>query len=130
LATLVDTSALFALLDRDAEEHDAARAFFVEVKPEELLTHNYVVIEAAALVRRRLGASLLQSLLRDLLPAFPTCWVQPADHDRAAATLVTAPRKRASFVDLVSFEVMHRMGIDTAFAFDRDFAVAGFRTVP
>lgn len=34
------------------------------------------------------------------------------------------------FVDLVSFEVMRRLGIDEAFAFDDDFAAAGFRVLP
>jgi predicted nucleic acid-binding protein len=130
LAIFVDTSALFALLDRDAEQHGAARAFFVESDLAELVTHNYVVVETAALVPRRLGSTLLQSFLRDLLPAFSMCWVEGVDHDRALSSLVSTPRKRASFVDLVSFEVMRRLGIEEAFAFDRDFAVAGFRTVP
>lgn len=34
------------------------------------------------------------------------------------------------FVDLVSFEVMHRLGTDEAFAFDDDFAAAGSRVLP
>jgi predicted nucleic acid-binding protein len=39
-------------------------------------------------------------------------------------------RRRTSLVDWVSFEVMRRRGIETAFAFDRDFATAGFAVVP
>jgi predicted nucleic acid-binding protein len=30
----------------------------------------------------------------------------------------------------VSFEVMRREGLDAAFAFDADFAAAGFQTIP
>jgi predicted nucleic acid-binding protein len=35
-----------------------------------------------------------------------------------------------TLVDLVSFEVMRRLQIETAFAFDRDFARQGFALVP
>jgi predicted nucleic acid-binding protein len=35
-----------------------------------------------------------------------------------------------TLVDLVSFEVMRRLQIETAFAFDRDFARHGFALVP
>jgi predicted nucleic acid-binding protein len=130
LAILVDTSALLALLDRDAEHHEVASEFLIDSEPKRLLTHNYVVVETASLVRRRLGAAVLQGFVRDLLPAISTCWVVPADHDRALSSLVSAPRRRASFVDLVSFEVMRRLDVEDAFAFDPDFAAAGFRTLP
>jgi predicted nucleic acid-binding protein len=43
---------------------------------------------------------------------------------------LVASRRQVSLVDLVSFEVMRREGIDTAFAFDRDFERAGFQVVP
>jgi predicted nucleic acid-binding protein len=38
--------------------------------------------------------------------------------------------KRLSLTDCASFELMHRLGIDTAFTFDRDFRDCGFRMVP
>jgi predicted nucleic acid-binding protein len=43
---------------------------------------------------------------------------------------MVAGRQAASFVDRVSFELMRRDRIETAFAFDRDFAREGFRRVP
>lgn len=48
----------------------------------------------------------------------------------AAAALVAAGRRSLSLVDCVSFEVMRRLAISTAFAFDRDFARVGFQTIP
>jgi len=45
----VDTSALFALLDRDDDFHSAARSFFPELATRTLVTHNYVVVETIAL---------------------------------------------------------------------------------
>lgn len=38
--------------------------------------------------------------------------------------------KRYSLADAVSFEIMHREGIRTAFALDRHFAAAGFDLLP
>ena len=43
---------------------------------------------------------------------------------------ITAIRRKVSFVDWVSFEVMRRAGVASAFAFDADFETQGFRTVP
>jgi predicted nucleic acid-binding protein len=39
-------------------------------------------------------------------------------------------RRRVSLVDWVSFELMRRLRLEAAFAFDRNFAGQGFATVP
>lgn len=57
-------------------------------------------------------------------------WVDREMHAAAVSALLAAIRRRVSLVDWVSFEVMRRRGIETAFAFDRDFAVQGFGTIP
>jgi predicted nucleic acid-binding protein len=59
-----------------------------------------------------------------------TIWVDEDVHRTAVAALLAAVRRNVSFVDWVSFELMRRRSIDAAFAFDRDFATQGFRTVP
>jgi len=126
----VDTSALYARLDRDDRHHrDAVEALARLARSEPLLTHNYVVVESVALVRGRLGAEAARTLLDDLLAPVEVAWVDRAVHEAAASAFLTL-RGRVSLVDLASFEVMRRMGIDTAFAFDRDFVRHGFRTVP
>jgi predicted nucleic acid-binding protein len=60
----VDTSALYALLDRDDRRHaDAAaiwRRLAEEARP--LTTHSYVLVEAFALVQRRLGPAAVRAL--------------------------------------------------------------------
>ena len=128
---LVDTSALYALLDGGDERSSAAINAFEQLREqgEALLVHNYVVVEASALVGRRLGPAAQRALHGDVLPLFSIHWVDQALHNAAVIALL-AGRSSASLVDRVSFELMRRRRIDTAFAFDRDFRGQGFRTIP
>ena len=127
MKVFVDTSALLAILDADDVHHAEAAATFRSLVGEtELVTHNYIHVEAGALVQRRLGAAAFEVLTDRLLPAMTTVWVDEEVH-RAA---VDARRGRSggpSLVDEVSFVVMRRAGIDLAFAFDADFDAQGFR---
>ena len=118
-------------MDPDADEHEAATATLVDLHArEELLTHNYVLVELTALVQARLGLRRLRDLVERLIPVARMAWVNAEIHHAAANALLAAGRRRVSFVDWVSFEVMRGQGIETAFAFDPDFRAQGFRTIP
>ena len=127
----VDTSALLALLDEDDRFHREAAETLRAIGPAaELMTHNYVHVEALALARRRLGGAAGARLVSELLPRLVTIWVDEALHGVALAAVSTGAGS-ISLVDRVSFEVMRREGIDQAFAFDRDFEAQGFgRPIP
>jgi predicted nucleic acid-binding protein len=94
------------------------------------VTHNYVVVEATALVHKRLGPAALRDLLDSVIPLLTTLWIERDVHSAAVGAHLAAARRRVSLVDWVSFEVMRREGIERALAFDRDFAAQGFETVP
>jgi predicted nucleic acid-binding protein len=128
----VDTSALYALMDRDDLNHDHARRFWAELDPNEplLLTHNYVLVETSALVQRRLGIEALQALVDELMLPISTLFVERAVHDAAVSAVLTARMRQLSLVDAVSFEVMRRAGVRTAFAFDEHFTRSGFELQP
>lgn len=126
----VDTSAFYARLDRDDRHHSAAAATFATVAEDgRVVTHNYVVIETSALLRRRLGREATRRFLTDLLAPIEIAWVD-RDLHAAATSAFLAGGGRVSLVDCASFEVMRREGLSTAFAFDRDFARQGFDVVP
>jgi len=133
MRTFVDTSALYALLDEDDENHASAGAWLLTAGPDEtdiLVTHSYIVVEAAALVQRRLGAAAVRTLFDAFLPALSVVFVDEVLHRRAVAAYLASLRRHVSFVDWVSFQLMRDSGLDRAFAFDRDFKHEGFDIVP
>lgn len=132
MRTFVDTSALYALLDADDDNHAAAANWFAgpAAPADVLVTHSYVLVETSALVHHRLSASAVRDLFDALIPALTVMFVDAALHARAAAAYLAGLSRRVSFVDRVSFQLIRDMGLDRAFAFDRDFASEGFVLVP
>ena len=129
--TFVDTSALYAFLDRDGDRHDEVVAAMAPLLAERRgVTHNYVVVEAEALAKRRLGGAVARRLLRDVVPLIDVAWITPELHARAVESHLADLRRRTSLVDHVSFTVMHERGISEALALDRHFREAGFSITP
>lgn len=129
--TFVDTSALFAFLDRGAADHDAVVRTMAPLLAERSgVTHNYVVVEAEALLHRRRGGAPARRLLQDVIPLIDVAWITPELHARAVESHLADMRRRTSLVDHVSFAVMRERGIDEALALDGHFREAGFRVSP
>jgi predicted nucleic acid-binding protein len=129
--TFVDTSGLLAFLDRDAAGHEEVVASIAEILYERrAITHNYVLLETEALARRRLGAGVARRLLEDVVPVLEVVWVDRELHEAAVTSHLRSLRRRSSFVDQVSFELMRRLGVRSALALDRDFAREGFDLIP
>lgn len=128
---LVDTSALIALLNREDRYHDDATLVWrrLVLQDEPVICTNYVVVEAIALVQRRLGLAAVRRLLQDLIPWLSIEWVQPEIHGVAISALLAANRRGLSIVDCVSFEVARRKRVSAIFAYDRDFVEHGFTPI-
>ena len=126
----IDTSAVYALADRADPNHRRATECFAALLESgaRLLTHNYVLVEAMALLQRRLG---LDSALRFAgdVGAFEVEWITQRMHDAAVVALDDGGSRGVSLVDQVSFLVMESRGVHEAFAFDEDFAARGFELV-
>jgi predicted nucleic acid-binding protein len=132
MSIFVDTSAVFAVLDADDQNHGRAKQAWVNLIAQgaELVCTSYILVEAFALVQHRLGMEAARVLQDDVAPMLHVEWVDEGTHDAGVAALLTAARRQLSLVDCVSFNVMHRLGIKTAFAFDDDFAKQGFELIP
>jgi predicted nucleic acid-binding protein len=132
VTVFVDTSALYALFDRDDHGHSGAAAAWNELASGDhtLVTTNYVLLETVALLQRRLGLAAVHDLDDHIVPLLTTRWVAEALHHRALARLRRTDRREVSLVDCASFVLMEAEGIREAFALDDDFAAAGFRVLP
>ena len=130
MTVLVDTSALYALLDEDDDNHPRAKAIWPDlVGGADLVTQAYAVVETSALVQRRLGMRAVGALHDGLLQVVDTIPVDLATHRLAVDRWRGSGDRDLSLVDATSFVVMTEAGIAEAFAFDDDFAEAGFRLV-
>jgi predicted nucleic acid-binding protein len=123
----LDTSAIYAMADRADPRHELAKERFRVLLEagEEMLTHNYVLIESMALIQHRLGLAAALKLAHDSR-VFEIEWVGKTAHDEAVRGLARS-RRHVSIVDQVSFLVMRLRGVEVALAFDRDFVDEGFR---
>lgn len=132
MTVFVDTSALYAVLDRDDGFHAAAREHWVELLAgkEPLLLTNYVLVECFALVQTRIGIEAVRVLHDDLLPVFSVQWIDEEDHHKAVQATLAARRRDLSLVDCSSFAVMRRLRLRKAFSFDAHFEEQGFRIEP
>ncbi len=128
----VDTSALYAVLDRSDERNVEASAIWLrlldalELGTLQLVTHGSILVEVTALVQRRLGMDAVRVLLDDVVALMDVVWIDSDLHERATTALLAAGARQISLVDWTSFETMRRLGVEEAFAFDDDFAQRGF----
>jgi len=123
----VDTSFWWGARSR-ADRRHAQAAALVAAGIGPVLTSDLVVGEVWTLTRRGLGhAAAVQSV--DAIFGLPDLTVEavtPEDAEAAWAWLRLHDEREYSYVDATSFALMRRLGILEAYAFDGDFAAAGF----
>ncbi len=128
----IDTSAFYAVLDQDDENHAAATEVWRRLLQDDaaLLTSNYVLVETSALIQRRLGIAALRAFQEDIVPLLGVEWIDEIRHRAAIEMALAASRKRLSLVDCSSFLVMREVEVRRAFCFDRHFREQGFSVLP
>ncbi len=129
---LIDTSAYFALTDRDQNAHQKAIAIQhgLIVEARHLFTTNYILAETHALVLTRLGRDVAARVLQEIDRSTVTIVrVTGADERRARAIIDQYNDKDFSLTDGTSFAVMERLRISVAFTLDRNFAQYGLQVL-
>ena len=128
----LDTSALLPLLDRSDRDHHAVRRALESLAEEgaPLLTASYVLVEAGALARSRLGIAAFRALGEVAEQAMRIAWVDESLHAEAWRRAAGEGRAGPGLVDWVSFLVMRQAGVERALALDAHFTRQGFRTLP
>lgn len=132
MTVFVDTSAFYAVFDRDDANHSAAKETWLALlgRAATLLTHNYVLVETTALLQHRLGVAAMRAFHEDVVPLLAVDWITEQRHRAGLEAVLAAGRKKLSLVDCVSFQSMRANGVRTAFCFDAHFAEQGFVIQP
>ncbi len=124
---LVDTSAIYALVDRDDTYHQRALTILRSLPRRGLAPFltNFIVAECHALLLSRLGADTARGwLLKQIWPVEP---VNLQDEEKAREIIRRYTDKTFSYTDATSFAVMERLGISQAFGFDPHFQQYGLK---
>jgi predicted nucleic acid-binding protein len=131
----VDTGAWVALSVPGDRHGTAARALYADVargvygRP---VTTDFVLDEAATLIRMATDVEIAVRFVRTVLgsSSVTVVWIDPERFVASLERLEGHADKRWSFTDCTSFAVMDDLGIDAAFAFDRNFEEAGLTRLP
>ena len=124
----MDTSFWVAAHMRRDAHHDEALRLLTRERGERLVTSNHVRGETWTFLRRRSGHASAVAFLEMLAATrrVDVVLVEPDVENRALRWLRQHDEREYSFVDATSFALMRSLRLRNAFAFDGDFAAAGF----
>lgn len=126
----VDTSGLYALIDRRDAHHASAREVVARVVQvgRKLVVTDYIVSESVTLARARGGMHVALKML-DLVDrslGIRIEWMEPPRFSAAKAFFRRHHDHEYSFVDCASFIVMRELRLRQALTADQHFVQAGF----
>lgn len=129
---LADTGALLAYLLKNDQHHRDAFNFVRQHADARYVLTDLILSELVTRLRARAGAAQAAAAARNLLESrrYNVLFVDAPLLRSGLARLEQFHDKPLSLQDCVSFEVIDRLGLDGAFAFDRDFRDCGYRTWP
>jgi predicted nucleic acid-binding protein len=129
VTVLIDTSALFALVDQRDDRHAEIIDALHRHRDEEIAVTNYVAVETLSLAHRRLGMDAVRGLQRTAMTSLPMLWTTAIEHTHAVEAFLDSGRS-LSLVDCSTMATMRARNIESIIAFDDDFRRAGFRVIP
>jgi uncharacterized protein len=111
--------------------HVAALKQWDDLRNERFLTSNHVLAEALTLMARRAGYKFAAERAERIYfsEAFEIVSSTLQDEHEALRYFRKFADQQVSFVDCISFAIMKRERISTAFTFDRHFIDAGFKVI-
>ena len=129
-SVLVDTSAIFALLNPEDDHHRKAVAVNEVLirRKVALVLPNFLLAESHAIINKRLGAPSARAFLHAALQDYDIERVTLED-EWAAQAILQHPGKTAgvSYFDAVAAALAERLQIHEIFTFDRHFTLLGFK---
>jgi uncharacterized protein len=134
MIVFVDTGAWVAIADRNDQFSDEAGQLYKNLilKREQLFTSDLVLVETYNLLSQTIGSKTTISFGNKLkaIPFLKIISIASADWERGWKILEKYSDKDFSFTDCISFALMERLKIKTAFSFDAHFTQYGFIRIP
>lgn len=129
---LADTGTLLAYLLKKDQHHRDAVSFVRRHPDARFVLTDLILSELLTRLRARAGAPQAAAVGRSLLDSrrYSVLFVDVPLLRSGLARMEQYADKPLSLPDCVSFEVIDRLALDGAFAFDRDFRECGYRTFP
>lgn len=129
---LADTSALLAMMLRDDREHERATRFLHDHPEARFVVTDLILSELVTRLRARAGAAKAVEAANSLLASrrYEVLFVDATIFESALQLMTRFADQPVSMTDCVSFDVMSRLRLTAAFAFDNDFRDCGYRMVP
>ena len=129
----VDTSALYALIDKRDSHHRKASGAVTQLlnSGRRLVTTDYVVAETVNLANARAGSALGTRVL-DLIEQSAGIrieWISSARFESTKRFFRKHTDHRYSFTDCASFVVMRELDVADALTTDRHYVEAGFTSL-
>lgn len=126
----VDTSAWYAISDRADTNHPSAVATLKRLASARarMVTTGHVLAELHRLMLHRSHRHVAAEAVRRIAstPRVEMVHADAADLDAALVWIDRFADQEFTLTDAIGFAVMDRLKVRRAFAYDRDFAVAGF----
>ncbi len=128
----IDTSAILAVLNSADRFHKPAKEAWQELLTGDavITTSSYILVETIAVLQHRFGTEAVRLLDSSIIPVMDVFWIDENIHHQALSALLAANRRNLSLVDCTSFEIMRKLGLETAFTFDPHFKEMGFTQLP
>lgn len=123
----LDSSAIYALANRNDSDHKAVLAAYAEQAW--CVTHSVILLEAFSLISKRIAKHVAVEVL-DKFRLSPKVEVVPVEEslwDAGWRRCSKYADKDWDWIDRISFELMERRGIASALTLDRHFHQAGFK---
>jgi predicted nucleic acid-binding protein len=127
----VDSGPILARYLRTDAFHERALELWPSLSASRLFTSNHVMAESLTLIGRRASYSFAAECGERIYGSglLEIIYSDREDETAALRLFRKFADQKVSFTDCVSFALMRKFGIETAFTFDRHFLQAGFRVI-
>ena len=130
----IDTGAFLARYVKRDRLHEVAQEGWRQLRAtgQRCMTSNFVLDEVLTLLGRRVSYSFAADRATALWASSSLRIARPEERDELAAIelFTKLADQRVSFTDCISFALMRRHRVRSAFSFDRHFESAGFEIWP